>query len=66
MSALGMHSLPRKADTCGGFIGKNLSVANMNDAVGVFGDIGLVSHEHDRVAPGVKIIDQGHDFVAGL
>ena len=38
----------------------------MHDPVGVLGDVGLVGDEHNRVAARVQLVEEGHDFVAGL
>ena len=42
------------------------AVADGDDAVGVFGDVGLVGDEDDGVAVGVELVEEGHDLVAGL
>src|SRR3569833_297957 len=50
----------------GGFVGVDLAVADVNDAVGVLGDVGLVSDEDDGVAFGLELIEERHDLHAGL
>lgn len=50
----------------GRLVGEDLAVADMDDAVGVFGDIGLVSHQHDGVALAVELVEQRHDLHARL
>jgi hypothetical protein len=42
------------------------TIADGDDAVGVFGDIGLVGDENDRVSLGMKLVEEGHDLVAGF
>ena len=43
------------AEALGGLVGEDLAVANVDDAMRVFGDVGLVGDEHDGVALGVKV-----------
>ncbi len=50
----------------GGLVGEDLAVADVDDAVGVFGDVGLVSDEDDSVAFPVKLVEQRHDLDAGF
>src|SRR5208337_2246995 len=50
----------------GRLVGKDLSVANVHHAVCKFCDICLVRHQHDGVAAGVELIEEGHDLEAGL
>ena len=47
-------------------IGEDLAVADVDDAVSVLGDIGFVGDEDDGVAFCVELIEEGHDFGAGL
>jgi hypothetical protein len=49
-----------------GFVGVDLPVADVNDAVGVLGDIGLVRDEDDGVAFGLQLIEQRHDLNTGF
>ena len=44
----------------------DLTVAEVNGAVGVGGDVGFVGDEHDRVARFVEAFEHAHDFGAGL
>ncbi len=48
------------------FILGDHAVFDVDDAVGVLGDVVLVRHQYDRVAFGVQAIEQRHDLVAGL
>jgi uncharacterized protein (TIGR03435 family) len=43
----------------------HLAVADVNDAVGMHGDIVLVGHQHDGIPLLVQPFEQRHDFVAG-
>ena len=43
----------------------HLAVADVDDAVGMQGDIVLVGHQHNRVALLVEAREQRHDVVAG-
>ena len=56
----------RLAEALGGFVGEDLAVADVDDAVGVLGDVGLVGDEDDGVALGVKSVKEGHDLDAGF
>jgi hypothetical protein len=47
-------------------VARDDAVADGDDAVGVFGDVGLVGDEDDGVALGVEFVEEGHDLVAGL
>ncbi len=40
-------------------------VAEVDDAVGVGGDVVLVRHQHDGDALAVELLQQGHDLDAG-
>ena len=44
----------------------NGAVLDMNHAVSVFGNIGLVGDEDDGVAARVQFVEEAHDLVAGL
>src|SRR5688572_13099255 len=44
----------------------DLTVADMDGAVGVSRDIGLVSDEHDGVAGFVEALEEAHDLETGL
>src|SRR5436190_13916401 len=44
----------------------HLAVADVDDAMRVGGDVGLVRDEDDRVAPRVQPMEHLHDFLAGL
>src|ERR1035438_1528416 len=48
------------------YISFDYDVFDVDDAVGVFGDVVLVRNEDDGIAFGVQAIEQGHDLVAGL
>jgi len=50
----------------GRFIGEDLAIADVDDAMCVFGDVWLVSDEDDGVSVGVKGIKKCHDFDASL
>src|ERR1039457_4361048 len=54
------------AEALGGLVGEDLAVADMDDAMGVVGDIGLVGNDYDGVAVGVQGVKEGHDFEAGF
>src|SRR5208337_1655576 len=54
------------AEALGEFVGGDLSVADMDHAMGVFGDVRLVGDYDDGVAIGVEGIEQGHDLQAGF
>ncbi len=43
-----------------------MAVADVDYAMGVFGDVGFVGDHDDGVAMGVEGIEQGHDLKAGL
>jgi hypothetical protein len=49
-----------------GGVGEDLAVADVDDAMGVLGDVGFVGDEDDGVAAGVERVKEGHDFVAGF
>ena len=40
-----------------GFVGRDLAVADENDAMRVLGDVVLVCHENDRVALAVQVCE---------
>ena len=62
-----MGCLERSAgDTGGGVIAGDDAVADGDNAMGILGDVGLVGDEHDGVAFGVEVVEEGHDLVAGL
>jgi hypothetical protein len=46
-----------------GLVGIDFSVADVDDAVGVLGDIVFVGYENDGVSLSVEACEQGHDFV---
>ena len=46
-----------------GLVGIDFPVADVDDAVGVLGDIVFVGHENDGVPLSVEACEQGHDFV---
>src|SRR5208337_5254501 len=46
------------------FVAFDLSVADMNDAMSVSGDIVLVGHQDDGVSALVEPLEQAHDFLA--
>src|SRR5271155_3157675 len=54
------------ADAGGEVVAGDDAVADGDDAVGVFGDVGLVGDDDDGVAVGVELVEEGHDLVAGL
>ena len=54
------------ADPSGGLVAGDDAVADGDDAMGVLGDVRLVGDEDDGVAFGVKLVEEGHDLVAGL
>jgi hypothetical protein len=54
------------AEAAGGLVGKDLAVADVDYAVGILGDVGLVGDEDDGVAGGVEGVKEGHDLDAGL
>jgi hypothetical protein len=45
------------AEALGRLVGENLPVANVNHAMSVFGNVGLVCDQHDGVAAGVQCIE---------
>src|SRR5882762_6487175 len=47
------------------FVRLDLAVPDLDGAVGVVGDVLLVRHEDDRVALGVKPLEQTHDLFPG-
>jgi len=47
-------------------IASNDAVTDGDDAMGVFGDVGLVGDEDDGVSAGVKVVEESHDLIAGL
>lgn len=47
-------------------VGEDFSVADVDDAVREFSNVGLVGYEHDGVAVRVQIVEQRHDFIAGF
>src|SRR6185369_12166573 len=49
-----------------GFIAGDFAVADVDYAVGVFGDVGLVGYDDDGVALGLELVEEGHDFDAGF
>ena len=42
------------------------AVSDMDDAIGVFGDIGFMGDQHNRVAFFMQVFHKPHDFAAGL
>src|SRR6202035_4754819 len=54
------------ANALGGFVAEDLAVFDVDHAVGVFGDIGLVGYEDDGIAFFVEAVEEGHDLDAGL
>src|SRR5665213_729021 len=51
---------------CNPFIARNQPVADADDATGLPGDIFLVRYHNDRMAAPGKLLEQRHDFRAGL
>ena len=47
-------------------IRNDLSVAKSDHSRRSIGQLFLVGHEQDRVAPGLEIVDQAHDLFPGL
>lgn len=47
------------------FIGSDLSVTNVDDAMGMLCDVVFVGHENDGIALRVQVLKQQHDFIAG-
>jgi hypothetical protein len=48
------------------FIPLDDAVLDIDDAVGVLGDVVLVGDKDDGVAFGMQAVEEGHDLVAGL
>src|SRR5215510_3047883 len=48
------------------FIAGDKAVFDVDDAVGMLGNVGFVSHQHNRIAPFVQLGKERHDFRAGL
>src|SRR5262245_53007673 len=48
------------------FVAGDDAVTDMDDAVGVLGDIGFMGDKHDGVAFAMKVFHKLHDFVSGL
>jgi len=48
-----------------GFVGSDFTVANIDDAVGVLGNVIFVSNKNDGVAFAVQIGEKRHDFFTG-
>src|SRR5262249_39792489 len=48
------------------FVRRDLSIANADYAMRVLGDVAFVRNENDRVAFGLKPVEQLHDFDARL
>ena len=42
------------------------AVANSNDTMGIFGDVGFVGDQHDSVALGMKFVEECHDLITGF
>lgn len=55
----------RRGDA-GDFVRGDFAVADMDDSMGVAGDIRLVCHDDNGVSLGVELVHQRHDFSAGL
>src|SRR5207302_2600819 len=67
--SLAMDCLARLAAAVGaggGVIAGDYAVTDGNDAVGVLGDVGLVGDDDDGIATVMKIVEEGHDLVAGF
>src|SRR5581483_12260086 len=48
------------------FVAFDQAVLDVDDAVGVLGDVMLVSYEHNGVALGVEPVEERHNFIPGL
>src|SRR5262249_30184400 len=48
------------------FVGCDFTVANADDPVGVLRDVALVGYKDDRIAFGMKLVEELHDFDTGL
>jgi hypothetical protein len=46
------------------FVAFDHAILDIYDAVGVFGDVVLVGHQHNRISLAVQSIEQRHDFVS--
>ena len=57
---------PHRTGLLGAFVFFDFAVADADDAVGVGGDVGLVSDQDDGVTSPVQAREETHDFLAGL
>ena len=48
------------------FIRGDFAVADVDDAMGILGDVRFVGDDDDGVAPGVQFVDERHDLNAGF
>src|SRR5208282_3407025 len=60
------HRLVRGLRLLLALVAEDLAILEVNDAVGVLGDIVFVADQHDGVALLVQAVEQGHDLGAGL
>src|ERR1700760_2606829 len=66
--ASGFQKVLRKsaAKLFSSFVAGDHAVFDMDDAVGVLGDVGFMGDEHNSVAFAVQLFHESHDFIAGL
>jgi hypothetical protein len=56
-------SLFRRGDSAFAFVAGDYAVTDMDDAIGVLGDVSFVSDKDDGMALAVKLFHQLHDFI---
>lgn len=49
-----------------GLVGSNSTVGDVDDAVGMLRNVVFVGDQNDGVSLAMEILEQRHDFVAGL
>jgi hypothetical protein len=59
-------SLLWRGDPAFAFVAGDHAVTDMDDAVGVLGDVSFMGDQHDGVALAMEVFHQLHDFVSGL
>ena len=56
----------RRRHSASAFVAGDHTVLDVDDAVGVLGDIGFMRYQHNGVAFAMQVFHQLHDFVSGL
>ena len=64
--SLRMRCLRRFSYTGRGLVGEDPPVADVNDTMGIFGNVRLMGDQNDGVAFRLQFVKESHDFIARL